>query len=84
MKKTHPAYWGFGLAGLATGVVLTAVGVLGADEIAGMASGYGIMVIGAAAYLLAGLKLRERLGRRAPSVANASSRSTSAAVSARS
>ena len=84
MKKKHSALSGFGLAGLATGVVLTAVGVLGADDIAGMAGGYGIMVIGAAVYLLAGLKLRERLGRRAPSIAKASSPSNSAAISARS
>jgi hypothetical protein len=65
MKRTHPALWGFGLAGVVTGALLTAVGLVGADEIARMAGGYGLMMIGAALYLLAGLKLREQLGRRA-------------------
>jgi hypothetical protein len=65
MKRTHPALWGFGLAGVVTGALLTAIGLVGADEVARMAGGYGLMMIGAALYLLAGLKLREQLGRRA-------------------
>jgi len=82
MHKTHRATWGFGLAGLAIGIVLTAIGVFGADEIASMAAGYGLMVIGSAVFLLAGLTVRERIGRRAPAIA-ARSRST-ASISARS
>jgi hypothetical protein len=69
MNRTHSALWGFGLAGMATGIVLSAVGAIGASDIASLASGYGVLVIGSAAYLMAGLKLRERLGRRTPAVA---------------
>jgi hypothetical protein len=64
MNRTHPALWGFGLAGLVSGAVLTAIGIFGADDFASLAGGYGVMVIGSAGYLLAGLSLRERLGRR--------------------
>jgi hypothetical protein len=78
MNRTHSALWGFGMAGLATGIVLTAVGAIGAGDIAGLAGGYGVMLTGAAAYLMAGLKLRERLSRRTPAVA------TSTAISAQS
>jgi hypothetical protein len=69
MNRTHSALWGFGLAGMATGIALTAVGAIGAGDIASLASGYGVLVIGSAAYLMAGLKLRERLGRRSPAIA---------------
>jgi hypothetical protein len=69
MNRTHSVLWGFGLAGMAAGIVLTVVGFVGAGDIAGLAGGYGVLVIGSAAYLLAGMKLRERLGRRAPAVA---------------
>jgi hypothetical protein len=69
MNRTHSALWGFGLAGMATGICLTAVGAVGAGDIAGLAGGYGVLVIGSAAYLMAGLKLRERLGRRTPAAA---------------
>jgi hypothetical protein len=65
MKRTHPAVWGFGLAGVVTGAILTTIGLFGADEVARLAGGYGLMMVGAALYLLAGLKLREQLGRRA-------------------
>jgi hypothetical protein len=68
MNKTHSALWGFGLAGMAAGIVLTVVGFVGAGDVAGLAGGYGVLVIGSASYLLAGMKLRERLGRRAPAV----------------
>jgi hypothetical protein len=71
MNRTHSALWGFGLAGMATGVASTALGFLGAGEVAGLASGYGVLVIGTAGYLLIGLKLRERFGRRAPAAASA-------------
>ncbi|MEP6469626.1 MAG: hypothetical protein ABJC24_07630 [Chloroflexota bacterium] len=64
MKRMHPALWAFGLAGLVAGAVLTAIGIFGANELASLAGGYGLLVIGSAAYLLAGLKLRERLSHR--------------------
>jgi hypothetical protein len=78
MNRTHPGLWTFGVAGLVGGVVLTAIGVVGAGEIGSLAGGYGVLMIGAAAYLMIGLKLRARLGRRTPAVA------TSTAISARS
>ncbi|HET7521570.1 MAG TPA: hypothetical protein VFK61_08560 [Candidatus Limnocylindria bacterium] len=84
MNKTHPAFWGFGWAGVFAGAVLVVIGITNAAEVAQMAGGYGLMMIGSALYLLAGLKLRERLGRRvsmavgptsAPAAAPAASRS---------
>jgi hypothetical protein len=69
MNKTHPGLWGFGLAGLASGIALVAVGSFGASELADMAGSYGVMVIAAASYLLAGLALRERFGRRSQAIA---------------
>jgi hypothetical protein len=65
MKRTNPALWGAGLAGVAIGTVLVVVGVTGSGEVSGLASGYGTMTFGSALYLLAGLKLRDRLSRRA-------------------
>jgi len=82
MSKTHPATWGFGLAGLAIGIALTAIGVFGAHEVAGLATGYGMMTIGTSVFLLAGLTVRERIGRR--TLAVAASSSSTASVSARS
>jgi hypothetical protein len=69
MNRTHSALWGFGLAGMAAGISLTVFGFVGAGDVAGLAGGYGVLVIGSAAYLLAGMTLRDRLGRRAPVVA---------------
>lgn len=77
MNRTHSALWGFGLAGLVSGAVLTAIGMLGAGDIASLAGGYGLLVIVSAAYLLAGLKLRERLSHK-------TSASAPVAISARS
>jgi hypothetical protein len=85
MKKTHPALWGAGWAGLFTGTVLLIIGLTDTADVAQMAGGYGLMLIGSAIYLMAGLKLRERLMRRsavtvitqtaAPTTATAASRS---------
>jgi hypothetical protein len=50
---------------VAIGTVLVVVGVTGSGEVSGLASGYGTMTFGSALYLLAGLKLRDRLSRRA-------------------
>ena len=71
MNKTHSALWGFGLAGMVSGAVLLVIGAVGANDIADLAGGYGMLVIGSAAYLLIGLKIRERLGRRTPAGATA-------------
>ena len=71
MNRTHSALWGFGLAGMVAGLILAAIGTFGASDVAGMAGGYGMLVIGSAAYLLIGLKIRERLGHRTPAAASA-------------
>ncbi|HEY7463168.1 MAG TPA: hypothetical protein VH987_01845 [Candidatus Limnocylindria bacterium] len=82
MKKTHPAFWGAGWAGAFTGSLLVIVGMTYPADVARMAGGYGLMMIGCAVYLLAGLKLRERIVRRtrpaaapAPHIATADSHS---------
>lgn len=64
MKRTHPAFWGAGWAGLFVGTVLTVLGMLGGSETAQLAGGYGLMMAGAAVYLLGGLGLRQALARR--------------------
>jgi hypothetical protein len=69
MNRTHSAIWAFGLAGMAGGLVLTAIGSFGAGDVAALAGGYGQLVIGSAAYLLIGMKVRERFGRRTPAAA---------------
>jgi hypothetical protein len=69
MKRTHPALWGAGWAGLFVAALLVGVGVSQPGELASMTAGYGLMLAGSAVYLLAGLKLRERLVRRATPMA---------------
>ncbi|HEX6129976.1 MAG TPA: hypothetical protein VF071_13230 [Candidatus Limnocylindria bacterium] len=64
MKRTHPAFWGFGWAGLFVGGLLTVLGLVGGSETAQLAGGYGLMMAGAAVYLLGGLGLRRTLARR--------------------
>jgi succinate-acetate transporter protein len=64
MKRTHPALWGAGWAGLFVGTALAAVGASQPGELTNMAGGYGLMLAGSAVYLLAGLKIRDRLSRR--------------------
>jgi hypothetical protein len=68
MKRTHPAFWGAGLAGTFTGTLLVMAGLTNPSDIGGLAGGYGLMMIGSALFLLAGLKLRERLVDRADSL----------------
>jgi hypothetical protein len=65
MKRTHPAYWGFGWAGLFVGALLTVLGLVDSGEAAELAGGYGLFMAGAAVYLLGGLGLRQTLARRA-------------------
>jgi hypothetical protein len=49
---------------VAVGAVLVIGATSGPSELSNLAGGYGLMLIGAAMYLLAGLKVRERFGRR--------------------
>jgi hypothetical protein len=65
MKRTHPALWGFGWAGLAVGCLLTVLGLVAGGETARLATGYGLLMSGAAVYLLGGLGVRRALARRA-------------------
>ena len=65
MKRTHPAFWGAGFAGMFTGTLLFVGGLTSPIDIGQLLSGYGLMMIGSAVFLLAGLKLRERLVDRA-------------------
>ncbi|HEX6655929.1 MAG TPA: hypothetical protein VF153_06925, partial [Candidatus Limnocylindria bacterium] len=58
------AFWGAGFAGIFTGMLLF-VGGLGSPDLGQLMGGYGLMMIGSAVFLLAGLKLRERLVDRA-------------------
>ena len=64
MKHTHPAFWGAGWAGLFVGGLLTVLGLVGGSETEQLAAGYGLMMAGAAVYLLGGLGLRRALARR--------------------
>jgi hypothetical protein len=68
MKTTHPAFWGAGWAGMAVGGTLTLFGLTSLSEVAGVGGAYGMMVMGASLFLLAGLKVRERLLDRAESI----------------
>jgi len=68
MKQTHPAFWGAGLAGTFTGMLLVVVGLTNPGDVGSLAGGYGLMMIGSAVFLLAGLKVRERLVDRADSL----------------
>jgi hypothetical protein len=65
MKNTPPAFWGAGWAGLAVGGALTVFALTSLSEVASLAGGYGLMLMGASVFLLAGLKVRERLVERA-------------------
>ena len=65
MKRTHPAFWGAGFAGIFTGTLLFSGGLSSPADLGQLMSGYGLMMIGSAVFLLAGLKLRERLVDRA-------------------
>jgi hypothetical protein len=64
MKRTHPAFWGAGWAGLAVGGLMTVIGLTDPSESAQLAGGYGLMLMGSAVYLLGGLGLRRSLARR--------------------
>jgi hypothetical protein len=65
MKRIHPAFWAAGWAGLVVGGLLAVIGFMGNTEIARLAGGYGMLLAGSGLYLLAGLRLRRTLARRA-------------------
>ena len=65
MKKTHPAFWGAAWAGVAVGGALTLFGLTSLSDVASLAGGYGLMLMGTALFLVAGLKLRDSLVERA-------------------
>lgn len=71
MKRTHPAFWGAGWAGVFVGGLLTLMGMFGDHEMANLVGGYGLMLMGSAVYLLGGLGLRQTLARRSSSTAAA-------------
>lgn len=56
--------WSMGLAGLGLGSLAMVGGTAIGGEIAPLAIGYGLLVILAALYLIAGLAVRERVWRR--------------------
>jgi hypothetical protein len=65
MKRTHPALWGFGWAGLFVGSQLALFGIAGSGDAAQLAVGYGLLMAGSAVYLLGGLGVRRAMVRRA-------------------
>ena len=67
MKRTHPALWGAGWAGLFVGALLAVVGLASSGDVWQLAGGYGLLLAGTAVYLLGGLGLRQTLARRAQS-----------------
>jgi hypothetical protein len=69
MKRTHPALRGAGWAGLFMGALLVVIGNVAPGDYGSLSGGYGLMLAGSAVYLLAGLKLRERLDRHASAIA---------------
>ncbi len=66
MKRTHPAFWGAGWAGIFVGSLLSLYGTVVPGEVAQLAGGYGLLLTGSALYLIAGLGLKQTLARRAP------------------
>lgn len=64
MKRSNPKLWTAGWVGLAGGLLLAAIGIVATDEVLNLAGGYGLLVAGAALYLLVGLTLRASLARR--------------------
>jgi hypothetical protein len=81
MKRTHPAFWGAGWAGVAVGGLMTVIGLVDASETAHLAGGYGLLVMASAVYLLGGLGLRRTLANRAarsqaPAASSVGSRAT--------
>lgn len=61
MKNKHPGLWGAGWAGLAFGGALTLIGLTSRSDVASLVGGYGLMLMGASLFLVAGLRLLEWL-----------------------
>jgi hypothetical protein len=74
MTESNQSLRGFGLIGLVGGVLATIGGQLTGSELGALASGYGVLVIVAAGYLLVGMQVKSALQRR-----HAAAHSTSAA-----
>ena len=68
--------WSFALAGLAFGSLAMVGGTAIGDGVGALAAGYGVLVVLSAVYMIAGLTIRERIGRR-----SAASRASEAATS---
>lgn len=82
MKRSHPAFWVAGWAGVVAGISLAAIGLNASSDVASLAGGYGVLVLGASFYLLAGLGLRRRLGQRTAAMSPAVSAGGASAGSA--
>jgi hypothetical protein len=61
----HPFGWG----ALVGGVIVATVGLASGDELGGLAWSYGVLVVLAAAYLIAGLHIRTAVATRRTSPA---------------
>jgi hypothetical protein len=64
MSNTSPKLRVCGWAGTVLGASLTGLGLLVPGELSGLIGGYGLMTLGAALYLVAGLRLRDALAGR--------------------
>ncbi len=58
--------WRFAVSGLTAGLVLVIGGSLVVSDLAPLARGYGLLIVVAAVYLVAGLTVRARMSRRSP------------------
>jgi predicted membrane protein len=66
--------WSIAIAGLALGSVAMVGGTAIGGELGPLAAGYGLLVVVAALYLVAGLAIRERVWRRVARPSNPSAR----------
>jgi hypothetical protein len=58
--------WSTALAGLAFGCLSMVGGTAIGDGVGALAAGYGVLVVLAALYMIVGLAIRDRIGRRSP------------------
>ena len=56
--------WSIALAGLAFGSLTMVGGTAIGDGVGALAAGYGLLVVVSALYMIAGLSIRDRIGRR--------------------
>lgn len=56
--------WSIALAGVGFGCLAMVGGTTISDGVGALATGYGLLVVLAALYMMAGLAIRERIGRR--------------------